>query len=473
MRFFRHYLSLPTALLAGFECALFLLAMVLIGIAGNFDNRNFEGIGHLELWQAVLVAMSYTAFSSAMGLYNRDALLDFRMFIGRLLLTSQLVLIPTVLAVGFINAAGGVPFGWYLGVLSLAIGTYFSIVLIVRVIVFWTVDHPLFKRRILVFGAGPLADAVEGFVRGEGSAHLRCVGRTARRGSEKHGAVTIGNLALRLHPDASPVSLQELVETTRAEEIVVATNERRGLPLDELLECRLRGVRITDYAKFWEREVGTIDIDHIGKGTLAFEDGFRVNFGRRLVKRTLDILVGLVFLILTAPVCALVALLIKMDSAGPVFFWQERVGLDGKSFWICKFRSMRVDAEADGVARWASERDPRITRVGKIIRRIRLDEFPQVFNVLIGDMSFIGPRPERPVFVEQLAKEIPFYDVRHRVQPGITGWAQVSYKYGSSREDAKRKLGYDLYYVKNGDLLLDIAILLQSVRVVLFAHGGR
>jgi lipopolysaccharide/colanic/teichoic acid biosynthesis glycosyltransferase len=162
-----------------------------------------------------------------------------------------------------------------------------------------------------------------------------------------------------------------------------------------------------------------------------------------------------------------------MDSAGPVFFWQERVGLDGKSFWICKFRSMRVDAEADGVARWASERDPRITRVGKIIRRIRLDEFPQVFNVLIGDMSFIGPRPERPVFVEQLAKEIPFYDVRHRVQPGITGWAQVSYKYGSSREDAKRKLGYDLYYVKNGDLLLDIAILLQSVRVVLFAHGGR
>lgn len=179
------------------------------------------------------------------------------------------------------------------------------------------------------------------------------------------------------------------------------------------------------------------------------------------------------FLILTSPICAIVALMIKLDSAGPVLFWQERVGLNGRIFRICKFRSMKVDAEADGVARWASEKDPRITRVGHFIRKFRLDEFPQVYNVIVGDMSFIGPRPERPVFVEQLRKDIPYYDIRHRVQPGITGWAQVSYKYGASREDAKRKLGYDLYYVKNGDLLLDVAILLQSVRVVLFAHGSR
>jgi exopolysaccharide biosynthesis polyprenyl glycosylphosphotransferase len=208
-------------------------------------------------------------------------------------------------------------------------------------------------------------------------------------------------------------------------------------------------------------------------GTLTFEDGFRVNFSRRLVKRALDVVVGLVFLVLMAPICAVVAVLIKLDSAGPAFFWQERVGLNGKTFRICKFRSMRTDAEADGVARWATELDPRITRVGHFIRKFRLDEFPQVFNVLRGDMSFIGPRPERPVFVEQLRKDIPYYDVRHRVQPGITGWAQVSYRYGASKEDARRKLGYDLYYVKNGDLLLDLAILLQSVRVVLFAAGSR
>jgi len=176
---------------------------------------------------------------------------------------------------------------------------------------------------------------------------------------------------------------------------------------------------------------------------------------------------------LVVPLCAIVAILVRLDSPGPALFWQERVGLNGRVFRICKFRSMKMDAEADGVARWASERDPRITRVGRLIRRMRIDEFPQVFNVLAGDMSFIGPRPERPVFVEHLRKEIPFYDIRHRVQPGITGWAQVSYKYGASREDAKKKLGYDLYYVKNGDLLLDFGILLQSVRVILFAHGGR
>lgn len=473
MRFFRHYLSLPTALLAVFEFLLFLTAMIVFGIAGNYDSLYFRGIGHLDLWQAVIVAFFYTAISSAMGLYNRDALLDFRVFIGRFLLTSQVVLLPTVLFFAVAKAATDLPFGWYIGILSLAIGTYFSIVLIVRVIVFWTVDHPLFKRRILVLGDGPLAERVIGFIRAEGSAHLRCVGISGRKEADRQSALTIGNLALRLHPEASPISLPEIAETTRAEEIVVATNERRGLPFNELLECRLRGIQVTDYGKFWEREAGTIDVEQVGQGALAFEDGFRVNFSRRFFKRALDIVVGSAFLILTAPVCAVVAILVKLDSPGPVLFFQDRVGLDGRVFRICKFRSMSADAEADGVARWASERDPRITRVGRLIRRVRLDEFPQVVNVLLGDMSFIGPRPERAVFVEQLRKDIPFYDIRHRVQPGITGWAQVSYKYGASREDAKRKLGYDLYYVKNGDLLLDLAILLQSVRVILFAHGGR
>jgi sugar transferase (PEP-CTERM system associated) len=285
--------------------------------------------------------------------------------------------------------------------------------------------------------------------------------------------LVIGSLALRLHPEAARIPLPELADAVRAEEIVLANPDRRGLPFGELLECKLKGVHVVDQVRFWEREAGYIDVDSIGEGALALDDGFRVNFSRRVVKRIFDIVVSLCFLILVSPICAAVALLIRLDSPGPALFLQDRVGLDGKTFRIWKFRSMRQNAEADGIPRWASERDPRITRIGRFIRKTRIDEFPQVVNVLLGDMSFIGPRPERPEFVDQLRKELPFYDLRHRVQPGITGWAQVSYKYGASREDAKKKLCYDVYYAKNNDTVLDLAILLQTVRVILFAQGGR
>lgn len=474
MTLFRHYVSLPIVLLALFEFTLFLLALFAFGVAGRCDACYFTGIGHLDLAEAILVSLTYVLISSAIGLYNRDALLDFRVFLGRFFVATQLLLLPTVLIVGFIKVATNQPFGWYIGVLSLAIAAYFSIVLIVRIIVFWTVDHPFLKRRILVLGEGAPAQAVKAFISSDGSAHLRCVGHAGRAGTGTPASpLVIGNLALRLHPDALRIPLPQLADTVRAEEIVVATTERRGLPFDELLECKLRGIQVVDYVRFWEREAGFIDVDRIGAGTLTFEDGFRVNLSRRSVKRAFDIVVSLFFLLLTSPLCVVVALLIKLDSAGPALFRQERVGLNGQVFRIWKFRSMRADAEADGVARWASERDPRITRVGRFIRKTRIDEFPQVVNVLLGDMSFIGPRPERPVFVEQLRKEIPYYDIRHRVQPGITGWAQVSYRYGASREDAKKKLCFDLYYVKNNDTVLDLAILLQTVRVILFAHGGR
>lgn len=475
MTVFRHYLSLPTVLLALSEFVLFLAALFVFGIAGHCDACYFTGIGHLNLTQAVLVSLTYIAISSAIGLYNRDALLDFRVFLARFLVATQLVLLPTVLVVGIVKAATNEPFGWYIGVLSLAIAAYFSILLIVRIVVFWTVDHPFLKRRVLVLGEGEPAKAVKSFIESDGSAHLRCVGHAPSRAGKgaAPSPLMIGNLALRLHPEAERIPLPELAEAVRAEEIVVATDERRGLPFDELLECKLKGAQIVDYVKFCEREVGYIDVDRIGMGALTFEDGFRVNLSRRAVKRAFDVAVSSLFLVLTSPICALVAALIKLDSPGPAIFRQERVGLNGKTFHIWKFRSMRVDAEADGVARWASERDPRITRVGRFIRKTRLDELPQVLNVLLGDMSFIGPRPERPVFVEQLRKEMPFYDIRHRVQPGITGWAQVSYRYSASKEDAKKKLCYDLYYVKNNDTVLDLAILLQTVRVILFAQGGR
>jgi sugar transferase (PEP-CTERM system associated) len=263
------------------------------------------------------------------------------------------------------------------------------------------------------------------------------------------------------------------VQELHADEIVVAADDRRGLPVSELLECKLQGVSVVDALAFWEREAGQIDPVRAGAGWLTFSAGFNLDRRRRAVKRLSDVVISVLFLVAVLPLAALTALAIRLESPGPVFYRQERVGLNGRIFRVWKFRSMRVDAEGDGVPRWAQTTDDRVTRVGRFIRKVRIDEIPQVLNVLIGDMSFIGPRPERPFFVEQLREQIPHYDLRHRVRPGITGWAQVNYSYGASVEDARRKLAYDLYYLKKNDLLLDFAILMQTVRVVLFAHGSR
>ena len=235
----------------------------------------------------------------------------------------------------------------------------------------------------------------------------------------------------------------------------------------------MAGVNVTDYLSFWERETGQIDLDEVKPSWLALSDGFRVNKMHRFFKRAFDIVVSLAFLIITLPLMLVTALLIKLESPGPIFYRQTRTGLHGKPFDVIKFRSMRQDAEKDGVPKWASNVDSRITRVGHLIRRSRIDEIPQVLNVLMGHMSFVGPRPERPFFVKELEDEIPLYSLRHNVRPGITGWAQVNYPYGASVEDAKRKLAYDLYYAKNGGLFLDLVILTQTVRVVLSGDGAR
>jgi sugar transferase (PEP-CTERM system associated) len=410
---------------------------------------------------------------AATGLYNRDAYLDFRVFAQRFVLASQMVLIPTVAGVGIVKVASDLPAGWYIGILTVAIALFFAAIFALRVVLFWSANLDFLKRRVVILGQGTLADTVSRYVNNEGSGHLRCVGRLAQGQSNGGNTISLGNIVARPRTFARPAPYARLAESLHAEEIVVATDDRRGLPVDELLRCRLQGIQVTDYLSFWEREAGQIDIDHVGAGWLAFAEGFRLNLPRRAVKRAVDIVVSLLFLTFTLPLLAIVGLFIKWDSRGPIFFSQERVGLDGKIFKVLKLRSMCVDAEKDGVPRWACHGDDRITRVGRFIRKTRIDELPQIINVLKGDMSFIGPRPERPYFVEQIRKEIPFYDLRHRVRPGITGWAQVNYPYGASIEDAKKKLAYDLYYVKNNDSLLDLAILVQTVRVVLFGHGGR
>jgi sugar transferase (PEP-CTERM system associated) len=256
-------------------------------------------------------------------------------------------------------------------------------------------------------------------------------------------------------------------------EIVIAVRDQRGgvLPLRQLLDCRARGVRVTNLCGFFERLRGEVPIESLKASWLIYGDGFRQGRIRARVKRVTDIAASVVLLILAAPVMAITALAIVIESGGPVLYRQERVGCRGRLFTVIKFRSMRHDAEKHG-ARWATSNDERITRVGRLIRRTRIDELPQLFNVLIGDMSLVGPRPERPKFVEALTAEIPFYALRHSVKPGLTGWAQVRFHYGASVEDARRKLQYDLYYVKNNSIALDLWILLETVRVVLSGEGA-
>jgi sugar transferase (PEP-CTERM system associated) len=243
--------------------------------------------------------------------------------------------------------------------------------------------------------------------------------------------------------------------------------------LRELLDCKLHGVRVYDLSAFFEHMLGQIRLDSLRAGWLIFSEGFRQGTIRTIVKRVFDVVCASTLLLLSSPVMLLTTLLIALESGFPILYRQERVGMRGRTFNVIKFRSMRTDAESDGKPRWAKAGDERVTRVGRVIRKLRIDELPQLFSVLVGDMSLVGPRPERPYFVDQLAEEIPYYAVRHSVKPGVTGWAQVRHHYTGSIEGAAEKLQYDLYYVKNHSLVLDMMILLETVGVVLTAKGAQ
>jgi sugar transferase (PEP-CTERM system associated) len=269
--------------------------------------------------------------------------------------------------------------------------------------------------------------------------------------------------------------LLSVVDKYRIDEIIIAVRERRGggLPMSELLNCRLAGVRVTEASAFFERERGQVRLDSLNASWLIFGEGFNNRALRDAIKRAFDLFASGLLLLVTLPIMLVTALLIKLESKGPIFYRQERVGHGGSTFHVCKFRSMRTDAEQDGKPRWATAGDDRVTRVGRVIRKLRIDELPQILNVFSGDMSFVGPRPERPFFVDQLNKEIPYYAARHSIKPGITGWAQVRYPYGASLEDAVEKLQYDLYYVKNHSLFLDLMILIETIQVVTLGKGAR
>jgi sugar transferase (PEP-CTERM system associated) len=268
--------------------------------------------------------------------------------------------------------------------------------------------------------------------------------------------------------------LSKISDKEEIDHIIVAMPERRGiLPVDELLKCKMAGIDVEDGVSFFERMTGKVDLDELKPSWLIFSDGFKINKMTRTFKRSADILFSSLGILFSIPFFIILPLFLKLDSPGPVFFRQERIGENESIFTLMKFRSMRVDAETGSGPVWAQKDDPRVTRLGKFIRKTRIDEIPQLFNVLKGEMSFVGPRPERPNFVKTLNEEIPYYILRHTIKPGLTGWAQIRYPYGSSVKDAIEKLKYDLYYIKNVSFLLDIAIIFSTVRVVISRRGAR
>ncbi len=327
-------------------------------------------------------------------------------------------------------------------------------------------DQELLKKRILVLGTGRKAAMID---------------QLLRRKSDRQGFTIVGYVhfpsetnVVKKNTIRHDSPFLELVRRNQVDEIVVALDDRRkSFPMEEIVDCRMAGVEVIDLMTFFERQAGKLPLALLQPGWLVYSDGFQTSTFRIYAKRAFDILVSLLVLLVTWPVMLVTALAVYREDKGPVFYRQKRVGQGGRVFDVLKFRSMRPDAEGDGRARWASQGDDRVTRVGAIIRRTRIDELPQIFNVLKGDMSFVGPRPERPEFVAELSRNIPYYAERHRVKPGITGWAQICYPYGASEKDAQEKLQYDLYYVKNYSLFLDLMIIFQTLQVVLWGKGAR
>jgi sugar transferase (PEP-CTERM system associated) len=353
------------------------------------------------------------------------------------------------------------------GVLFIALVLAFAGILALRWAVGRMVDVEALKRRVLVLGAGRRAVTI--------------VERMRRR-ADRRGFVLIGFVAqpgdeVRVPPAQLldvDISLAEWARREQIDEIVAAVDDRRGgLPMDDLLACRQAGVDVTELSSFFERESGRLQLGLTDPSWLVFSEGFDASPLRRVSKRGFDLGIALALVLLVWPFMLLTALAIRLESGRgqPLLYRQVRVGEHGGDFEVVKFRSMRTDAEQDGVARWAQKNDDRITRVGRFIRKTRLDELPQLWNVVRGDMSFIGPRPERPEFVADLARQIRYYNLRHAVKPGLAGWAQLRYPYGASVKDAEEKLKYDLFYVKNHNLLFDLMILIQTVEVVLFGRG--
>lgn len=462
VRVFGHYMHVSVIALALLEAVILTVAFYL-GVFLRFaDPAQFGAEFRAYSLDAVAFVGVFWLSMYALGLYQADSLTDNRVMLLRLAVS---FLIGFVVVATLQYTFQGLTI--WRGMLGFALLGGLVGIAGVRLLWLPVLDSPAFRRRVLVLGTGDRAARIAALEQRHPGRGFVCVGYVD--GGDPDGQIASG----RIQGDTA--DLRGIAARIRPDEIVVAVQDRRKeLPVDALLDLKLGGVAVLDFQTFWERQTGKIDLDHVYPSWLIFSEGFGGNRLQRAMKRLFDVGVSLLFLVLTLPVLILTALAIKFESRGPVLYRQERIGLHGRPFMLMKFRSMREDAEKDGVPRWACAGDDRVTRIGSFIRRTRIDEIPQIFNVLRGDMSLVGPRPERPYFVEELAKQVPYYRERHRVKPGISGWAQINFPYGASVEDAKQKLQYDLYYIKNYSLFLDFIILLQTARVVLWPeqHQG-
>ncbi|MFC3214291.1 MULTISPECIES: TIGR03013 family XrtA/PEP-CTERM system glycosyltransferase [Novosphingobium] len=460
IRLFKHYIPHAVVLL-------WLVDILLLVAANETSWRLRAGQIGMELAPAADRLLPHFAFAAvismsmvAVGVYGAEALRSMRFAAARLLVAISL----GVIALSFADFLLSGHTFWRS---TLAYSMALAVVLMIgnRLILGMFLGTSAFRRRVLVLGAG------------ERAARLRLLGERPESGFAIVGYIAMSDgvpVIEEAIPRGAISNLTRYVENLGVSEVVLALEERRNaLPLKDLLRVKTTGVHVNEFSSFLERETGRVDLDTVNPSWLIFSDGF--SSGRAIsgaAKRLFDITVSLILLVVSAPVILLFALLVKIDSRGPAFYRQPRVGRFGEPFDVIKLRSMRVDAEAAG-AQWASKDDPRVTRMGRFIRKVRIDELPQAWTVLKGEMSFVGPRPERPEFVADLEQQLRYYAERHMVKPGITGWAQINYPYGASIEDSRHKLEYDLYYAKNYTLFLDFLIILQTLRVILWSEGAR
>ncbi|KKW92186.1 MULTISPECIES: TIGR03013 family XrtA/PEP-CTERM system glycosyltransferase [Sphingobium] len=461
IRLFKHYVPHAVLLLGLLDC------MLLIGAAEGGWILRAHQIGMdvdpvmTRIGPLASFAVSIQTAMIAVGVYGTEALQSIRYALARLLVAISLgVLFLSVMH--FVLPDITLWRSNSLYAMGLAIG----LLLTIRLLLGSMLGGEAFKRRLVVLGAGNRAHRIREIEERKGSGFL-VVGYIAMNDGAQVIPEAINRNAI--------YNLADFVVRLGASEVVLALEERRNaLPLSDLLRIKTTGVHVNEISTFLERETGRVDLDSVNPSWLIFSDGFSA--GRRLssiAKRLFDIVASSILLLLTGPVILLAALLVKLTSKGPAFYRQQRVGLFGEEFWIVKLRTMRQDAELSGQAVWAEKDDPRITRLGYWLRKLRIDELPQTWTVLKGEMSFVGPRPERRQFVEDLEQHLRYYAERHMVKPGITGWAQINYPYGASIEDARHKLEYDLYYAKNYTPFLDLLILIQTLRVILWPEGAR
>ena len=461
IRLFKHYVPYAVVLLALLEFWVLLASAEAAWVLRNWQIGSMVAPIATRFGPLLTFAVAIQLSMMAVGAYGTEALQSMRFAAARLLVAMALGLM--FLAVLFFMAP---TLALWRSSALYGQGIAFVVLMGVRILFGGMTGGHAFKRRILVLGAGRRAERIRELSKLPGASFLVVgyIGMTE----------DVRRISSAIHRDAIE-SLAEHVVNLNASEVVLALDERRNaLPLTDLLRIKTTGVHVNELSSFLERETGRVDLDTVNPSWLIFSDGF--SSGQRLssvAKRLFDLAASLLVLIATAPIILITAIAIRLESKGPAIYRQQRVGLYGQEFWIPKLRSMRQDAEVAGKAVWAEKDDPRVTRVGRIIRKLRIDELPQVWTVLTGKMSFVGPRPERKQFVDDLESKLNFYAERHMVKPGITGWAQINYPYGASLDDARQKLEYDLYYAKNYTPFLDLLILLQTVRVLLWNDGAR